>query len=291
METWFLLAVLSAVSGGFGSFTHKVVAERNHDTAVIAAYASIISTILVLICTYFFVGFSGFTLLMFLFAFLAAATYFASLMIKVDALRVIDTAIYFPLYKIVGPLITIIFGVTFFGEAFTTIEWIGLFLSLTVPLLLITKDENRRQRNLVRGLWLIVIGAFVGAVSVTFAKAGADVSPNVWLFIGVGEALTAFSAIATLYARHRHETFDRIQKESSPEAIKLSLIKGVLQAIGAVTMIFAFAIGGPLGIVYTINSLYILIPIILSIIIYNEHWNAQKVIAIILSIAALGLLK
>ncbi len=37
--------------------------------------------------------------------------------------------------------------------------------------------------------------------------------------------------------------------------------------------------------------LYILIPIVLSIYLYQEHWNARKVIAITLSIVALYLLK
>ena len=44
---------------------------------------------------------------------------------------------------------------------------------------------------------------------------------------------------------------------------------------------------GLVSIVFTVQSLYILIPIILSIIIYKEHINTQKIIAIILSIVAI----
>jgi len=68
------------------------------------------------------------------------------------------------------------------------------------------------------------------------------------------------------------------------------VLMGILQSCSFLFIMLAFA-EGTLSIVYTVQSLYILIPIILSIIIYKEHWNARKVVAIILSIAALALLK
>ena len=55
-------------------------------------------------------------------------------------------------------------------------------------------------------------------------------------------------------------------------------------------MMLAF-VDGSLGVVYAIQSLYILIPIILSIVIYKEHWNVRKIFAIILSLAALAFLR
>lgn len=55
-------------------------------------------------------------------------------------------------------------------------------------------------------------------------------------------------------------------------------------------ILFAYTIGGGLAVVHTILSLYIIITIVLSIIFYNEHWNLQKIAAVTLSIAALGLL-
>ena len=61
--------------------------------------------------------------------------------------------------------------------------------------------------------------------------------------------------------------------------------------VTTIVSVYAYSLGGSLGIVYTINSLYILIPITLSIMFYNEHWNLRKVTAIALSIAALWLLK
>jgi len=72
--------------------------------------------------------------------------------------------------------------------------------------------------------------------------------------------------------------------------IKLSIISGVFQFAGFAFMILGFKAGGPLAIVYTVNSFYILIPIILSVIIYKEHFNLRKALAIGLSIVALAFL-
>jgi uncharacterized membrane protein len=67
-------------------------------------------------------------------------------------------------------------------------------------------------------------------------------------------------------------------------------LRTVFAGGGFFLTLLAFIYGGPLGIVYTINSLYILLPIILAIIFYGEHWNVRKAVAIILSVLALALL-
>ena len=55
-------------------------------------------------------------------------------------------------------------------------------------------------------------------------------------------------------------------------------------------MLFAFSVGGTLAVVQTIHSMYILIPIVLAIIFYNEYWNLQKAAAIVLSVVSLAFL-
>ncbi len=70
----------------------------------------------------------------------------------------------------------------------------------------------------------------------------------------------------------------------------VALMRTIFAGGGFFFTLLAFIYGGPLGIVYTINSLYILPPIILAIIFYGEHWNLRKAVAIILSLVALALL-
>lgn len=290
MEIWFLLAVASAVTGGVGAFTHKVAAARNANIAVLNTYSSVISATILFFCTWYFAGFSYFWTLSTLVAFIGAFTYLFTLILKVESLKEIDSAIFFPLYKVSGPLITIILGIVLFNESFSKMEWFGLILSLLVPLMLINRSENLRQKNLLRGLYILFTASIIGAVSITFFKYGTDISQNVWLYLLVSDVFLAFSSILVLLRKYKSKTVKYIQSETSLESIKLFSVMGLAQFGGAATMIFAFAGGGALGIVYTINSLYILIPIVLSIIFYNEHWNLRKAIAIFLSIAALALL-
>ena len=72
--------------------------------------------------------------------------------------------------------------------------------------------------------------------------------------------------------------------------VVISCGRGALLVLSLGSGLYALSYGGPVAIVYTVTAMYILIPIVLAIIFYNEHWNTQKVIAIIISVAALALL-
>ena len=70
----------------------------------------------------------------------------------------------------------------------------------------------------------------------------------------------------------------------------IGLLAGIFQFLGFVLLLAAYQ-DGPMGIAYAINSTYILIPIVLSIWFYGEHWNARKAIAIALSVVAVVFMK
>jgi drug/metabolite transporter (DMT)-like permease len=148
-----------------------------------------------------------------------------------------------------------------------------------------------RQKNLILGLQILVFAAIIAAISMGLSKYGTDISNNLWLFLLMTEVFTAISAFLLLMQTHRAKMVTFFTTESSSEALWLALVMGVTQSLSAAAIVFAFATGGTLAIVYTISSLSILIPIILSIVIYKEHWNARKAAAIAISTAALALLK
>ncbi len=124
----------------------------------------------------------------------------------------------------------------------------------------------------------------------TLHKSGVDLTINLWLLMLLNQASIFIGSLLFLGVRHKKHFFKNVRENTSHSLIKLSLILGLFGAGSTIATYHAFADGGPLGIVYTITSIYILIPIILSIIIYKEHWNTQKVVAIVVSILALGLL-
>lgn len=210
---------------------------------------------------------------------------------KVYALRYIDSTIYFPLFKLLAPSLAIILGIMFFAERFTWYEWIGMTLGLLVPLLLITNAEKKRQANLVAGLLLVFVTGLLSAVVAGLNKFGIGAGITVLsLLLYAASGVLLGTAAIMFFKSGVRQTIDRIKSDTSSGLIFGAGLRVLLINISLGFTLLAYATGGSLGIVQTIHSMYILIPIILSIIFYNEHWNAQKVVAVALSVAALALL-
>ncbi len=92
-----------------------------------------------------------------------------------------------------------------------------------------------------------------------------------------------------LYKHPPHDMRNQLTAALTPAFLGIAFFVGVTQFTAFYLLLLAIN-GGDLSLVYSINAHYILIPIILSIWYYKEHWNTQKVIAIALSLVALVLL-
>lgn len=291
MELWFWASVGSALFAGISNVYFKIAAARGYSAEVFSLLGSVLTvTLVVLINIVFpeqFFGFGWVSMLLFVGGFIAATTG----IMKVYALRYIDTTIYFPLFKLLAPLLAIVMGVTLFDESFTLEEWLGLAIGLVIPLLLITKAENHRQNNLLAGLLLILVTGVFSAGVAAINKFGIDLGISVFVtFLYMALGLLVGNIISVGVKNGFGSLFYSIISETSNGLVIAAGMRALLISISVALTLFAYAEGGPLAITQTIHSMYILIPIVLSIIFYNEHWNTQKVIAIVLSIAALGLL-
>ncbi|MCB9811474.1 DMT family transporter [Candidatus Nomurabacteria bacterium] len=291
MEIWFVSALAGALFAGLSNFYFKQAATRNYNAELFTLYGSLISVPLVLLFLYMFsqplfvhqwvLG------LVFVGGFIAATTN----IFKVHALRFIDSTIYFPLFKLLAPAIAIVVGVVFFSESFTYVEWFGLILGLIVPLLLITKVESTRQNNLLLGLVLVLVTGVASATTASLNKLATEegvlfVTILFWTNFGV----VFGSIILAIYKKGTSKLLELIKTETSVGLILAGGLRSTLVTVALGFMLYAFAHGGTLAVVQTVHSMYILIPIVLSIIFYNEHWNLQKAVAVILSVAALALL-
>lgn len=291
MELWFWAALGGAVFAGLSNFYFKQAAARGYNAELFSLYGSLLSLILVgvlfIIKTENIFASGYLVLIPFIGGCLAALTN----ILKIHALRHIDSTIYFPLFKLFAPAIAIVAGVTFFQESFSTTEWVGMALGLFVPLLLITRAESGRQSNLIAGLILILLTSMTSASSAIFNKYASDVSmPISVILLYASLGILIGSAVTILHKIGWNGVKENIYQHTSFALLKGAGMRASLIFCSFWLMLYAFANGGPLAVVQTINSMYILIPIVLSIIFYKEHWNTQKVAAIILSIAALALL-
>ena len=291
MELWFWAAVIAAVMSGLGNYIFKIAAQRNYSSEMFSLYGGLISVIVTVPAAILVSGIGDIGWVSFTIAFSAGVVAATAGITKVYALRHIDTTIFFPLYKLISPLLAIVFGLMFFGERFSTLEWIGLCLGLTVPLMLITTSEKKRQSNLVSGLTLMFIGAIISAISAAMHKYSIDLWNNAWWLLVAVSAGIFLGSVISMWWKNGVSNFVKSVKEgTSLPAFRLAFTRSIIMCIAVWMSLYALGNGGTLAVVHTIVSMYILIPIVLAIIFYNEHWNVQKVIAIMLSVASLALL-
>jgi drug/metabolite transporter (DMT)-like permease len=107
----------------------------------------------------------------------------------------------------------------------------------------------------------------------------------------LANGFAALFGFALFFNKHRREK--EVQKEfkktCTPRFLWLTLIIGSTQLLSFYFILLAIA-GDTLSIVYSINAHYILIPVVLSVWFYKEHWNRRKALALTLSLLALVLL-
>ena len=287
MESWFIYAILSAVFTGLGVFAHKVAVERGYKNTAVTIIGDA-TIILLALLFYAFWGFgSGLWILGTAVAMATGFLYVLALLSRMEAMKNIDTAIFLPLYKTASPLVAIFIGILFFHEWFSKSEVFGMVLGIVVPLLLIHKSEHARQNNLPLGVVFMLMASLLTVSAQALAKYGTHIFENIFLFVALS---TFFSMLGGLVV-HFFFSKDKNRQElletfKHPGLIAIAVSAGFMQFLSYSLVMFAYK-DGSLAIVYTINSFYILIPIILSIIFYKEHFNLRKALAIGLSILAI----
>jgi uncharacterized membrane protein len=288
---WFVFALLSAVFAGLHTFMVKVAAEKKYDTYLLGAFSSFVTAVLALIL---FIATSPDRFVpgsLYLFG-IATGVLFASFTIaRMEALKLIDAALFFPLYKVIGPAVVAVIGIFILKESITPAELIGIGLSCAVPLLLISREENHRQKNLRLGLILMAVGTVLASFSA--AVNAVAVQGNASLALPLVALANAFAAVVhfgLFLSKHRKAGIrSQMRAFSTKTFLSMSFANGVVQLLSFYFLLLAL-VDSNLSIVYSINAHYILIPVLLSVWLYKEHWNKQKAAALVLSMLALVLL-
>ena len=291
MELWFIASVVAAVLAGFSNFFFKIAAKKGYSSELFMILSGVCSVVYVSIGLLLFpqqlLPDKLLAALVFGFGFLAAL---AGVM-KIYALRYIDSTIYFPLFKLLAPAIAIAAGVTLFGESFSKIEWVGMLIGLLVPLMLITKSENGRQNNLTLGLLFVLITGILSAVVAIMNNFAVDSGLSVFVTL-LYTVPGVFCGSLTLfcYKQGLSGITQTLTAHFNYQLLLIASLRSLFITFSVGLSFYAYTVGGTLAVVQTIHSMYILIPIVLAIIFYNEHWNLQKALAIVLAVVSLAFL-
>lgn len=291
MELWFLAALGGSLFAGLSNFYFKFAAMRGYSAELFSLYAGMTSTCLIfsayILLSNTLTGYGWYILIAFLSGFGAAM----HSIFKVYALKFIDATIYFPLFKLLSPMLAIIAGIIIFGESFTSLEWIGMSMGLLVPLLLITKSEKGRQNNLLLGLGLVVVTGIISAIISVLNKIVVDEAmPIAIIMLYAAFGVLAGTFMLMVKKNGVSNVVKHVQTDTTLPLVFAAFCRALLINASFGLTLYAYSLGGTLAVVQSVHSMYILIPVVLSIYFYKEHWNTQKVVAVVLSVGALALL-
>lgn len=208
--------------------------------------------------------------------------YFFSILCRIESMKNIDSVIFFPIFKTIGPIAITALSYFYFGEQLTIKEIIGIIIWITVPLLLISAHENKRQIHMKRGLIFLVITVLLTIVSTATIKELQIQEWDIALFL----LFTSIFGVIISYMKYKYtQKKENFKIYNDNKLVSFSLLVGVFHFFWLFT--FTQALAWNLAVVFTINSFGILIPIILSIIFYKDHFNFKKAFVILLSIISI----
>ncbi len=287
MQLWFWAAVTGMVLAGISNFGFKIAAKKGFDADTFTFYGGLTSLVIAGIGLLWFQpqdwSLSILALVIFVSGFISSQTN----LFKVIALRYIDATIFFPLFKITSPLLAVCLGIIVFGEKFTLLQWCGIVIGHMIPLLLISAKESKRQNSLLKGILYMFIVAVTSALAAALNKYAMDGGLDIWSglwYMSVGLTIGCLVLLVTKIRTlpHRH-----IMTHTNGPLIKASVFRSTLICFSVLCVLFAYGNGGDLGIVQTIQGFYIVVPIVLSVLIYKEHINWMKFSAVVLCIVSL----
>ena len=293
MELWIVYAFASTLFTGLQSFALKVIVVRGYSTNIINSYALVVAAALGLITVSLFFGFEGNYALGIALAAATGIVYMWSTIARTRSLRYLGTAVVFPVYKSLTVLIATIAGIALFGETLSTSQTLGIALVFILPLFALSVREFRGSKKIQTGIRYLLFASAMGAFSAIINKFGAPLFHTALMF-GVFNYLfgtvTGFSQ--QIYEHWHPENKDHWfldRRFAFVETAGFVFVLGVLIFLAFSTLMLALQ-NGPLSIVYTVNSLYFVIPVILSALFLGEKNKRTDVAMTILSLVAVLLL-
>jgi len=281
---WTLAATLFA---GIHLFLQKIVANENRSSAFNGFFMYGISGAMALAVMFSISEIPEEWAAIGFFAIIAGVTHGIGNFVRIESLKYIDSVIYFPINKVLGPLIVLVGGIVFFKDSLTVLQYIGIIASICVPLLLVSATEKHLQNNLRLGIIFLVVSTLLTAGSTLFTKQALVDTSTVLFVLSIGQIAGTVSSLIILLKQHGREFRKTLNLDF--REIYLGVIGGILAFFSSYSLLKALSLG-LISIVYTIHAHYILVPIVLSIWWYREHINVRKVAAVALSFLAIALL-
>jgi drug/metabolite transporter (DMT)-like permease len=288
-HTTFLWTIAATVLAGLQFFVNKIAAEKKLNSGLNGFFGYGLSVFGAAGLLFFYEGMPADWVFIALLAGLSGIVHGSGSYFRTEALKVIDAVIYFPLNKVLGPILVAVAGVSLLGENLTGTQQWGVLLSVLVPLLLVSKVEQQRQKNLHRGIGFMVLSTVLTAVSIVMTKHTLSVGSQIFFFMFFSQAAAMGTSFIVFYFSTVRKNVASLVSHISREDVVIGGLSALFQFTSFTALLMALTQGN-VSLVYTIQAHYILIPIFLSVWWYKEHLDLRKFIAVVVSCLAIGLL-
>lgn len=286
-STTIIWTLIATVTSGLHLFTNKMVAQKGLNASLNGVLVYGATCIFFALCFFFTqqeVPFEWFTVIVL--ALCAGVAHGIGSYARIESLKNIDSVLFFPINKVLGPIIAVFGGILIFSEVLSFGNALGVIAGIGVPLLLIQKTEHLRQNNLWWGSVLLVVATFFGTISHFFAKGATAYDSGLFFYMTFAQIFAIITSLIFLYSD--------VKKKGArwtPHAvdIKYAAITCGIGIVAYYSFLKALATG-PISLVYAIHAHYIVITILLSVWLYKEHMDFRKFAAVVLSLVAIGLL-
>ncbi len=291
MQTWIFYIAGATLLYGLMNFVYKMAAEIKLNTDFVLHISALTVALSAFLSHGLFIN-SNLVISnpwLLLFAFFNGLFFGLGRLTKFAALKNTPAAVVFPVNKLNAAFVIII-GFIFFNEQVTPGEGLGLICSLFV-LGLVTVDENTFNidftSNYFIGIGFALLTALFGALSMTVGKL-ASTRVDKLGYIAFSYTLVAvFTFLLYKFKNDHYGAYRKLLKSKSHLLAGVAI--GALNGLGYYLVLQAFA-RGPISLIQGIFGLSIIIPILLSIIFYNETLNLRRILALILAIVTVVLI-
>ncbi len=281
VELWLVYVLIAALFRGGASFITKIISYKNLDSSSIFQIQMFLASLILI----FFINKDSLILLyktpILIYTFLIGMTLFFFKKNTVQVLKDISSSIAFISTRIFPTLLLLIASFILFQKALTIKELIGLLLGILTFVFLYDKtDTAKKDSNFFRGIQRLIVNILLGTFMIIFIKYSILIDINLTLF------LYSFFCFCFFFGESISQKSINFSKLTSNQNLSYGFLLGIGFCIANYFLFKALKIANT-AVVYKIFSYEIFVPIILSILFFNEKITIRKSIAFILTILSL----
>lgn len=285
MEPWFIYTLAATLLYGVMYYVQKLGANEGYASAWIVNISAVTVALLSVGASLLYGRWSSDTSGTLLYAGLNGTFFMLGSLIRFRALKLLPSAIVFPLAK-VNVVFIALSGVVLFHEALNGSQYLAILLFFGVVWLLSKQGRVENIEHLFTGILLTVVAGLCTAVSVTTGKFAAE-TPGL---LKINYMAVSYSLVALMTWLIGRSHAPRRNGWKIPKAVRVGVVAGVCNFAGYFLMLQAFAEGN-LSVVHPIFSLAIVVPVVLAVIFHGERMSLRKGAALLLAVAAIVLMK